>query len=532
MKKISLLMLAILGIALGAQAQNATAILNIGNFSAPIRSDGQLFQDGSYILPGLEWPKTSVVADKRYISYTGQLWMAATDPNGTLRVAANTYGQTGRGYFPGRSGFDPVAYDQAWKITKAEITQFQTDFANGTVNFANYPVIQTWPAFGTDLQGNVKPYAPFVDVDGNPATYNPAAGDYPDVPGDEAVFFGFTDDPGTLVSEFPNNLSFDVLGFAYAYSCPQLEDVLFLQYDVINATARGYTDLKIGLWQDNDLGNYADDYVGSDTTSDRPMIYTFNGDANDETAQGYGLTPPAIGTTLLSEPASNGMYYENNFTIVGNPNTPAYFAGYLASTWGDGSHLTHGGSGYATSGVNANFPFTGDPGFCSATQSGWHAAGAGMTPQDARTILATAPSTLLAGETKRLTFAMLMARDYTNQNLSSVCKLMTMQDSLSSWMNSAQMPCAGVATGVKAPRDIAATLAPNPTHATSMIRFENAGNEIASAQVIDLQGRQVAATVSGTGTQLLLQTEGLAQGLYLVKLHCGDKQTVLRLQKD
>ena len=195
-------------------AQQATETLDIGNFAAPIRSDGQLFQNSTYSLGGLEWPKTAVPADKRYTTYSGQIWMAGHDQQGTLRVAANEYGQTGECYFPGRSGFSSPSWNNLWKISKSEIDQFRADFANGTVNFTNYPIIQSWPAYGTTTLGVVKPYAPYVNVDNNPADYNPSAGDYPDVPGDQAIFFGFTDAPTGQAPRFVNNLGVDVLGMA------------------------------------------------------------------------------------------------------------------------------------------------------------------------------------------------------------------------------------------------------------------------------------------------------------------------------
>ena len=140
-------------------AQQVTATLDIGNFAAPIRSDGQLFQNSNFTLGGLEWPKTAVPGDKRYISYTGQIWMSGHDQQGTLRVAANEYGQTGECYFPGRAGFPNASWNNVWKISRAEIDQFRADFASGNVNFANYPVIQSWPAYGTTTLGAVKPCA-------------------------------------------------------------------------------------------------------------------------------------------------------------------------------------------------------------------------------------------------------------------------------------------------------------------------------------------------------------------------------------
>ncbi len=513
-------------------AQQAVATLDIGNFEAPIRADGQLFQDQTYQLGGLEWPKTAVAVDKRYISYTGQIWMAGHDQQGTLRVAANEYGQGGEGYFPGRAGFANASWNNVWKISKAEIDQFRADFANGTVNFTNYPVIQSWPAFGTTTLGVVKAYAPYVNVDNNPADYNPSAGDYPDVPGDQAIFFGFTDNPASQAPRFANNLGFDVLAMAYSYTCSDLEDVLFLRYDIINGTTNSYTDFTVGMWQDNDIGNPNDDYMGSDTTSLRSMIYTYNSDANDETALGYGLNPPAVGTMLISEPSYSGIYYKNDFSVTGNPTVDSTYYHYLNASWKDGTHLNYGGDGHALGAASCNFAFTGDAGFCVGVQSGWYGLTGGGQPLDSRILLSTQPQSLAAGETKQFTYAILMARDFVNDNLGSVCKLKTLQDSLTAWEASGYRNCPSVVTSTTAPAAaLDAELFPNPTQATSTLRFENTGGHTAMLELIDVQGRRVAAPQHTSGHQFELDLTGLAQGLYLAKLSVGNSQTVMRLQK-
>ncbi len=172
MKKFILFCL--LGLALQMQGQNAAYdLLDLGNFIAPIRSDGQLFQNTPLSLKGLEWPKTTVVNDKRTMSFAAHLWYGGLWPNGNVVVAAETYGQNGQTFHPGLYNFDGSLWDKVWKINRSEVDLFRSDFANGTLNFANYQVIQDWPAFGTDLNGNTRACAPFVDMDNDPQHYTP-----------------------------------------------------------------------------------------------------------------------------------------------------------------------------------------------------------------------------------------------------------------------------------------------------------------------------------------------------------------------
>ena len=533
MKKYQLLLIAAQLLFVGATAQNATAVLDIANFRAPIRSDGQLFQNGAYNLPGLEWPKTNVPADKRYLGYTGQIWMAGHDQQGILRVAANEYGQVARGYFPGRAGFDHQLYDQVWKITKAEIDLFRADFASGIpLNFSNYPAVQTWPAFGTNVNGQMKPYAPFVDVNGNPNDYDPTAGDYPDVPGDQAIFFGFTDDPDSLTPQFPDFLGLDVIGFANAFDCPQLQDVMFLQYDLFNPLTTNYADFNIGLWMDSDIGDYSDDYFASDTTGIYPMTFTYNGDADDQGTNGYGLNPPACGLSLLTETAGYGMTYNNDMSAMGNPSMAANYAGYLRSVWNDSTPLSYGGTGHLSGGVATNFAFTGDDGYCGGAGTGWTGISAGYMPFDSRMILAS-PLGVLNASPKRFTFAIMMARGLYNDNKGSVCELKALRDSVATWSMSGQMSCANFATGNVAPSpSLHALLTPNPATTASVLRFNNPTMKLASVQLLDLQGRQIAAIQTGFESEFSLPTDHLAAGLYLVQLRCGNDQTSLRLLKE
>ena len=48
---------------------------------------------------------------------------------------------------------------------------------------------------------------------------------------------------------------------------------------------------------DADLGNYLDDYVGCDVNLG--LGFCYNGDAEDEGAQGYGFNPPPIGVDFF-----------------------------------------------------------------------------------------------------------------------------------------------------------------------------------------------------------------------------------------
>ena len=71
----------------------------------------------------------------------------------------------------------------------------------------------------------------------------------------------------------------------------------FYNYKIINRSTLPLSDVYFGQWVDPDLGYYLDDYVGCDVSLGLGICY--NGDAEDEEAQGYGFNPPAIGVDFF-----------------------------------------------------------------------------------------------------------------------------------------------------------------------------------------------------------------------------------------
>jgi hypothetical protein len=510
MKKMFLLLLVLVPALFRAQAVQYDT-LDMGNFVASISADGQLYEYG-----GLQWPKTTLQQDRRVINYLGHIWFGGFDPLGTLRVAAETYGQSGRGFYPGLANFDTLAWDSVWKITRAEVDQFRADFANSTVNFANYPIIASWPVFALNLNNDLTMGAPFVNMDNDPS-YTPTGGDYPDFPGDQAIYFQFSDYPSTL---FPARTGLEVRAFAYVYDCPELEDVLFLEYNIKNPTETILTDFRLGLWQDFDLGNAYDDYVGSDSL--RGMMFVYNGDAYDETANGYGLNPPAAGIINLRPGASGSFTYENDFSLMGNPQTANDHYNYLRSYWKNSQPLQYMGTGAPTT-----YPYTGDAGWCGGPSSGW-TEGPTNNPFDRRALLSTAPTTFAPSETKRYTFGVLMARGLYNDNLGSVCELQQLADSLRYFWDNHSF--CGNLVGITPPQlELAVDMYPNPTHNFTTIQFENADLATSTLQLFDIAGRAVRTPQQTRGEQFTLDLRDMPAGIYWLKLQSGDKTYVGKL---
>lgn len=427
--------------------------LDINNVRAMLMNGGDMWWDLNNN-PRYEIPKVVNPAERRYSLFSGALWIGGLDDAGNLQVAAQTYRQNGNDFWPGPlTEMGAVAtpasceeWDHHYKIDRAEIDAFRNAWyqseAYGTAfNVDDFPNVKKWPGYGRDANGISISMAPFVNVDGNPNDYNPAAGDYPDIrpfpdggQPDQAVWWVINDkgDVHTESGGLPIGLEIHVMAFAFTTS-NAINDMTFYRYRLFNRSNSALNDTYIGQWVDADVGNAADDYVGCDTL--RGLGYAFNGDANDDGAFGYGLNPPAVGTDFFLGPEyapgqplkmTQFVYYNNTEGLMGNPEVASHFYGYLRGFWKDGSHMTFGGNGYGGS-QPTNFMFPDPPGICGGSNS-WSEALVGNDPNDRRYIQSAGPFTLQKGQQMDIHVGVVWARKLANGNLGSVCELLSADD--------------------------------------------------------------------------------------------------------
>jgi len=440
---------------------SASAELDVNNIRTLLHNGGDMWWD-LVTNPRYEVPKGS----GRHSIFAGSLWIGGIDEAGQLRVAAQTYRQSGYDFWAGPLTQGGASTEEAtcdswnkmYKINKTEIDAFRADMSDG-VKDGDYPNVEAWPAVGnpstpTDADGNIpeafgpdgNPFylAPFVDVDGD-LLYNPGNGDYPDVLGDQAVWWVINDKGDVHTETGGEAIGVEIHMLAFAFSTANaINDMTFYQQTVINRSNLTLGQTYMGQWVDPDVGNYADDYVGCDTT--KGLGFAYNGDADDEGSVGYGTNPPAVGVDFFQGPLAdpgdgidnnkNGIvdedgetiimskfvYYNNDFSLVGNPEIATHYYGYLRGFWKDGTPIVaNGTNGYRPSqdGPETDYMFSGDP--CSGI--GWTEASAGNPPADRRFIQSAGPFTLQPGAVNEIITGVVWARDFVNDQFGSVCKL-------------------------------------------------------------------------------------------------------------
>lgn len=441
MKKRFFLLMALGAIGLTSVAQQPPiSHLEINNVFPTICGDGSCYvpqeveydyETGYETRPCTTW-EVPQGSGKQTI-FQHNLWIGGLDADEGLHLAAYRYLLFSQEYWQGPLRTDDgsidwmtsVKYHHIWNLTRTEIDQFIAN--HGSANYQIPEDILTWPAHGED--GYAQNLAPFVDVNGD-GRYNPTDGDYPDILGDQCLFFIFNDNFGPHTESEGETLGLEVHAMVYAFDAPDdeaLNNTVFMNYKFFNRSANDYHDTYLGLWTDWDLGYQWDDFVGCDVQ--RGSCFVYNGYAVDGEglSSAYGDNPPVQVLTVLNGPDGLGMtgfmYHDNSSAINGDPNTAQQYYNYMRGLWRDGSHMQYGGNAYSGDNVvgpdcNYMFPGDSDPDNIGtggvAPNGGYNADGrywteeeCGNEPGDRRGLASVGPFSFPSGCVKELNYAMI-----------------------------------------------------------------------------------------------------------------------------
>ena len=358
--------------------------------------------------------------------FSSSFWIGGL-AGGSLYLSAETYRQSGQDFRAGPLSNsyqkDTLKNQNIVRISREMIDEFRTH----PLQWADPPdPIKNWPANPDMNNGQGKDLAPFVNVGGDPNVYEPSAGDYPRIKGDLCIFNIFNDDILHTNSGSPRlKIEVQRMVFAFSDTSSFLNNSIFVNYRIVNRSMLDYDSVIFGQYSDFDIGKYDDDFIGSDSTLD--LAYAYNGDSSDEGANGYGLNPPAEGMMFLNIPMGGSMFFNNDFTTIGNPSSPIDYYRYLGMKWKDGNPLTYDGTGKGGS-TRAWFAFSGDP----CQQTGWTEKSASLAPGDRRSLCSSKPFSLPKDSSLNISIAFIYARDFAGAN-SSVCALKSEALKMKNW---------------------------------------------------------------------------------------------------
>ena len=490
--------------AISISAQNYQ-ILDINNLHAGFNAAGdQLSQQPNFITPAL--------TPQHDLTYSvGNLWIGGYDSNGQLHTAAQTYRQNGTDFWAGALDTVNVVctapqntfYNNVWKINKTTIDSFRAGLCTGI------PIsISSWPGNGNASSNEGRQLAPYVDVNGN-GIYDPAGLDYPMIRGDQALFFVYND---TLSGQshgetHGKRLGIEIRCLAYAVKCDDsaLVNTVFMHYEIINRSSNTYDSTVVGLWNDLDIGNFADDGTGSDSAQNDYYYY--------DNYFGFG-------GTFLNKPMATTMSYNNNFTVTGNPVSDTDYYDYMTARWADGNHLTYGGTGYG--GTNStNYIFTGNP----YSGNGWLSA-----PSDKRMIGSTGKFTFAPNQHYIFDVAYVAAYDpsQTIHNCASMVK--QRMQSVKTYYSLDITPCGDNITSVQQQNRNAdeINLFPNPT--SSQIAIHSSSENIQPYFIFDVTGKILQSGMT-TGNKTVLNIAELPEGMYFLRVGENEKMETEKFVK-
>ena len=429
--------------------------LNINNVRAKMYNIGGLFWRGGGAQYEVPYNPDAEAAGPGSIFASG-IWVAGLlDGNpDNLRFAGSTYNNWE--FWPGpldaqgeTTAGRCTSFDKLWRVSFEDVQDYTANGLTAETNqdLTGWPIAQGAPYF-LDTNGNDRrdPDEERIELNlgdpgysltrGGGATLDLAAGFRPDIIGDQAVWWVMNDNGNTHGWSGAAPLEVEVRAQAFAFSTADaLNNTTFYRYQFVY---RGPSDLEesyISLWSDPDLGNFGDDYVGSDPELGLGFVY--NGDNNDEGAGGYGSLPPALGYDFFQGPLVNDDGIDNNgngvvdedderlqvetfyyFTNQGGPTgDPAAsedrgVVSYrlMQGLWKDGVPFTRGGDGYNPGSEDFTlFAFPDDP---PAFWSEYNSNGLGRAnaPDDRRFGVVTGPFTMKPGDIQEIVFGIVWAQ--------------------------------------------------------------------------------------------------------------------------
>ena len=463
-------------VAAGCNPASSQTDLDVNNVRTTIMAGGDMWwnlSDARY-----EIPKNG----NRHSMFAGALWIGGIDDGGQLKVAAMTYRQSGNDFWPGPldevtasiTATDCALWDKHFKVTREEVEFHVANYSDP--NYSMPQSIEKWPAYNnieSEPFVGERHLAPFFDV-GNDGNYNPDEGDYPDYNitgtndnaslfGDQTLWWVFNDKGNIHTETEAEPLGLEIHAQAFGFTADnEVNDMTFYNYKIINRATTPLNDTYFGKWVDPDLGFYLDDYVGCDVGLG--LGFCYNGDAEDEGAAGYGFNPPAIGVDFFQGPLadpndgidndrdgvldegtdgidndndneideldeqeqiimSKFVYYNNDFTVIGNPENGTHIYNYLRGIWKDNVPMTFGGDGHGsgsgstTTECDFMFPGTSDDQFPGQE---WTEQTAGNIPADRRFVQSAGPFTLQPGAVNEITIGVVWARAKSGGQTASI----------------------------------------------------------------------------------------------------------------
>lgn len=507
--------------------------------------------------------------------YNSTLWVGGLDENDSLALAAELNRHEGMDYWTGPLSIvgdqlsieteTAVDWQKVWKLSSDQVSWHKLHYWQE--GYLPINDIATWPAHGDNNLNQAEFLAPFIDIDGD-GYYNPMAGDYPLIRGNQCIYF-IINDLRTHTETDGKAMGLEIHGMAYEFYSEEsdaMNNTVFYSYKIFNRSAITYHDTYIGLFTDFDIGFSDDDFVGCDVT--RGTYYGYNGDSIDGIDVGeegtYGVSSPAQGITILGGPVmdANGLddptrlcdesingvgfsdgiadnerygmkkfiWFNKNQGVQGDPKVALDYYNYLQSIWKDRTAMEYGGNGHVNSGsygpfANFMFPGLSDPCFWGTDGDepfgpvDWTEISSGNPPGDRRGLSVMGPFTFEAGAMERVDIAYVTA--FNENDKTAIESLMEYVDSvrLAYYKNPAYFgyQWLDVDEQFRESGNNRIVVYPNPVN-TSMTFSYSGNSKNARFTLSDLTGRILISNPLDQSDSHTIDVSSVKPGLYLLTI--------------
>lgn len=522
--------------------------LDVNEATALLRSTGNYWFDGfnpGYLAPNNDKPPLAATI------FAGGLWMGGTDASGNLKLSTVTFGAGADSpYQPGPLNINdgqPFAsgcsdWDRFFMVSAQEVQQHLDDLAdNGQIDGPVPARILGWPGRGNpwfqDIHGFSLPnttqnLAPFWDGDGD-GIYDPQAGDYPLIKGDEYVWWVYNDEdqPG-------EGVGMEVQAAAYAFNSSEeaLRYTTFYENKLIYRGTEPLDSFYTSLWMDGDIGCSSDDYTGC--LPDEQTFFYHNASDYDFDCNGLAgydsILPVQVVKVLRSpkDPLPNDghfdkfMYYASSTSPLPpfppgemtEPQNPPEFYNYMQGRWRDGSRLVFGGNGYNPASTEyRDYAFPNPP----TLNGGWSMCETQRPLWDLRTVTSFGPWTLQPGSFQQLDFALVFRPDQGNcPELSDLPELLEeVEEAYQNGTVTSNKPLPAKEAGLR--------IYPNPTPGEWTL--EASGEAILQhLRVYDSRGRLLREVPLGGADRRSFDWSDWSDGVYLLQVVLDNGQVAMK----
>ncbi|MCD6019254.1 MAG: hypothetical protein K0S53_2375 [Bacteroidetes bacterium] len=477
----------------GCSPAQSSAELAVNNVRTIIFSGSDMWWDmfgttnAWYLVPKVEDRSKGANSN-----FAGNVWFGGLDVGGQLKIAAQTYRQSGVDFWTGPLSTQDATissdvcnkYDKIFRLKRSEVDAFVLEAGPITAG------MRDWPGNGDISLNQSELLAPFVDINGD-NRYVPEEGDYPfydvyntglkdnlgvckaRVFGDETLWWVYNDNGNNHIATGGKAIGMEIRAQAFAFkTTDEVNNMTFYNYQLVNRSSFALLNTYMTVWTDADMGYYGDDYIGCDVKRGLGYIYNSVGpDPTVGTVIGYGAYVPALGCDFFQGPINTtdtidndndgqtdepgeqmGMtkflYFNNAFPGVPiqttDPDNAAQYYQYMTGYWRDGTPFTCGGNGYGgsipTSFVYPADTYTSGVGSCGV----WNES---TVAGDRRFMQSSGPFTLLPGAVNYITVGLPWARTTSTDPKASIPLLKIADDKAQALFDN----CFRVLSGPEAP---------------------------------------------------------------------------------